>query len=92
MRWEQVNLDRAEWRIPDTKNGTPQSVPLVPDVVPILRARDKERGDSPFVFPGSGEAGHLVSPKKAWRIILDMAGIANLRLHDLRRTMGSWQA
>jgi integrase len=33
-----------------------------------------------------------VEPKKAWKIILDKAGIADLRLHDLRRTMGSWQA
>ena len=31
-------------------------------------------------------------PKKTWKIILDKAGIADLRLHDLRRTMGSWQA
>lgn len=44
------------------------------------------------MIPGSGEAGHLVPPKKAWRIILDKAGIADLRLHDLRRPMGSWQA
>ncbi|VVE48950.1 recombinase XerD [Pandoraea communis] len=92
MRWDQVTLERAEWRIPDTKNGTPQSVPLVPEVVTILRARDAKRGNSPYVFPGSGEEGHLVSPKKAWKIILDKAGIADLRLHDLRRTMGSWQA
>ncbi|WP_322009731.1 tyrosine-type recombinase/integrase [Paraburkholderia sp. J12] len=94
MRWDQVNLERAEWRIPDTKNGTPQSVPLVPDAVAVLEARKKSAAyaESPFVFPGSGETGHLVAPKKAWKTILDKAGIADLRLHDLRRTMGSWQA
>jgi integrase len=94
MRWDQVNLERAEWRIPDTKNGTPQSVPLVPDAVVVLEARKESAAcmESPFVFPGSGETGHLIEPKKAWKIILGKAGIADLRLHDLRRTMGSWQA
>lgn len=94
MRWEQLNLERATWRIPDTKNGTPQTVPLVPDAVEILRDRKvlAECAGSPFVFPGDGVTGHLVEPKKAWKIILTKAGIADLRLHDLRRTMGSWQA
>jgi len=94
MRWDQVNLERAEWRIPDTKNGTPQSVPLVPDAVSVLVARKKsaECADSPFVFPGCGKTGHLVAPTKAWNTVRDAAGIADLRLHDLRRTMGSWQA
>ncbi|AHN73069.1 recombinase XerD [Pandoraea pnomenusa] len=94
MRWDQLNLERAEWRIPDTKNGTPQSVPLVPDAIAVLEARKKlaECAESPFVFPGSGKTGHLVSPKKAWKLIIDQAGISDLRLHDLRRTMGSWQA
>ena len=94
MSWDQVNLERAEWRIPDTRNGTPQSVPLVPDAVAVLEARKKSAAcaESPFVFPGSGETGHLVAPKRAWKTILDKAGIADLRLHDLRRTMGSWQA
>ncbi|WP_175771962.1 tyrosine-type recombinase/integrase [Paraburkholderia phenazinium] len=94
MSWDEVNLDRSEWRIPETKNGTPQRVPLVPEAVGILRARKKSAAcvDSQFVFPGSGDTGHLVEPKKAWKIILDKADIADLRLHDLRRTMGSWQA
>ncbi|WP_245549383.1 hypothetical protein [Methylomicrobium album] len=26
MAWSQINLDRAEWRIPTTKNGEPQTV------------------------------------------------------------------
>lgn len=94
MTWAEVNLERGEWRISETKNGTPQSVPLVPDAIEILKARKRSLAcaDSPFVFPGSGESRHLVEPKKAWKIILDKAGIADLRLHDLRRTMGSWQA
>lgn len=93
MNWDHVNLKRGEWRIPETKNGTPHSVPLVPDAVTILEARKATASDDiPFVFPGPGKSGHLVEPKKAWNIILTKAGIADLRLHDLRRTMGSWQA
>ena len=45
-----------------------------------------------FVFPGSGKTGHLVEPRKGWERLLAQAKIADLRLHDLRRTMGSWQA
>ncbi|MEW9584512.1 tyrosine-type recombinase/integrase [Paraburkholderia sp. DGU8] len=73
MSWDEVNLERGEWRIPETKNGTSQSVPLVPDAVEILPARKKLAAcaDSQFMFPGSGESGHLVEPKKAW-IIIDL--------------------
>ena len=30
--------------------------------------------------------------RKAWLRILARAGLANVHIHDLRRTMGSWQA
>jgi integrase len=43
------------------------------------------------VFPGPGKTGHLVEPKGAWQRILKRAKITNLRIHDLRRTLGSWQ-
>lgn len=45
-----------------------------------------------YVLPGNGRTGHLVEPKKGWSHILKDAGIENLRIHDLRRTLGSWQA
>ncbi len=47
---------------------------------------------SNFVFPGTGKSGHLVEPKKGWIRIKERAGIKDLRLHDLRRSLGSWQA
>lgn len=90
MRWNQVNFERAEWRIPETKNGTPQTVTLSPEAVEILKNRNYTK--SPFVFPGEGKTGHLVEPKNCWKRVLDRAGLADLRIHDLRRTLGSWQA
>ena len=89
MRWADVDLVAGVWRIAKTKNGTPQTVTLSPEAVMVLEAR-KDGGV--FVFPGDGVTGHIVEPKKAWATLLKTAGIENLRIHDLRRTLGSWQA
>lgn len=90
MRWDQVSFERKIWTIPETKNGTSQEVPLTETAVEILRQRRAEV-DGPFVFPGPGAKGHLAEPKKGWTRILERSGLADLRLHDLRRTLGSWQ-
>ena len=45
-----------------------------------------------YVFPGDGRSGHLKEPKRGWLRILKNADVGNLRIHDLRRTLGSWQA
>lgn len=91
MKWPDINFDRQEWRIPETKNGMPQTVTLSPEALEILHSR-KATNDSEFVFPGTGKSGHLEEPKKGWKRILERARIEDLRIHDLRRTLGSWQA
>ena len=93
MRWQDVNLERAVWTIPKTKNGLPQTIPLPPEAVAILEHRKAEAiHRETFVFPGPGKTGHLMEPKRAWDAVLKAAGIEDLRIHDLRRTLGSWQA
>ena len=91
MRWNELNLKRCTWTIPRTKNGDPQTVTLTPEAIEILKDR-KKRATSIFVFPGKGKSGHLIEPMKGWRRILERASIRDLRIHDLRRTLGSWQA
>ncbi len=148
MRWADVNLDRAEWRLPDTKNGEPLTVPLMPEAVQVLRSRKPDK-PAEFVFPGRGKTGHLADPRKGWERIFDRdelnqltqrirdsgtafewpavkvkgprdktrntetlkeslararsvaqeleidttgARILDLHIHDMRRTLGSWQA
>ena len=93
MCWEDVNFDRATWTIPVTKTGESHTVPLVPAAIDILKTRQRNNtNNNPWVFPGAGVSGHLVETKKPWKRILNKAGIKNLRIHDLRRSLGSWQA
>lgn len=91
MQREDISFDRGEWRIQHTKNGIPQTVTLSPEALAILANR-KPAEPSGFVFPGPGKTGHLKEPRKGWERILMRAGIQDLRIHDLRRTLGSWQA
>ncbi|MDM8545825.1 tyrosine-type recombinase/integrase [Candidatus Venteria ishoeyi] len=92
MRWQEVNLDAAFWQIPRTKNGSAQRLPLMPEAVAILKNRQQLHGQQVFVFPANSKSGHFTSPQKAWKNLLKKAEIEDLRLHDLRRSLGSWQA
>jgi len=91
MRWDQLTVE-GMWRIPETKSGEVVVLPLVQQAQNILRARRERYGHQPWVFPGPGKAGHLVEVRKAWLRICRRAGLQDLRIHDLRRTLGSWQA
>jgi integrase len=91
MQWADVNMERAEWHLKTTKNDAPQTVTLSPEAIEILNSR-MNRSSSPFVFPGSGKTGHLAEPKKGWQRVLVRAKLDDVRIHDLRRTLGSWQA
>lgn len=92
MRWDEISFERAEWRIPETKNGEPLTVALSGPAMEILNDR-RRKTNSDWVFPSESSAtGHLADPKKAWARLLKRAGIKDLRIHDLRRSLGSWQA
>jgi len=96
MRWEDINLEAATWFLPGevTKAGEPIVVVLPPPAVEILKARREAVGDSPWVFPAKRKCGQgrVVDPRKAWKRVIEAAGITDLRMHDLRRSLGSWQA
>ena len=68
IRWEEVSLTRAEWRIPHTKAGCPHLLPLPHALVALLRSLPKV-GGSPYMFPGQDGIGHLQNMKQAWNRI-----------------------
>ncbi len=93
MRWADIGLTDAIWRIPaaDAKAGEEMNIPLVPEAITVLTRLQKEIGNaSPWVFPADSKTGHYQEPKRAWATLRRRSGLADLRIHDLRRTMGSW--
>jgi integrase len=72
MKWANVHMERKEWRIAKTKNGSSQTIPLTNSAIEILAARKQLTAalKSPFVFPGKGKTGHFVEPKSAWARVL----------------------
>ena len=92
MKWSQIDLKLGIWFIPITKNGESMDCPLTLKAIELLKDM-KKSATSDWVFPSETSAsGHYEEPKRAWHNLLKRAGIENLRLHDLRRTLGSYQA
>jgi integrase len=94
MRWDELSLDGAQWTVSGEKmkNGKPLVLPLVEEAVEILRRRAAKANGNPWVFPGNTVAGHMGSPRKKWAEFVEKAELPDLRVHDLRRTLGSWMA
>ncbi len=97
MKWSDIYFDMngsSLWIIPGskTKNGKEHVVPLISQAENILKELQKTKS-SEWVFPNPKDSSkHYVCMKKHWQKLLEESGIEDLRLHDLRRTMGSWQA
>jgi integrase len=90
MEWRHVDLEQGLWFVPveRSKNGEPVTLPVVGEALAILRRR-KECSTSPYVFPSERTGKHVTSPKSAWAAVVKRAGLDDLHLHDLRRSLGS---
>lgn len=93
MTWAEINMERRTWTIPGSKAKAKDNitVPLTDAAIDVLQARAEASGSQGWVFPGAGKTGHLIEPKKGWARLLQRAGIEDLRLHDLRRSLASFQ-
>jgi integrase len=84
-KWEDVDLDRAVWRLPSPKSGRPQAIPLVPDAVELLCALPRL---GPYLIPGRDPMHPRSDLKRTWEEVRSAAGLSDVTIHDLRRTFG----
>ncbi len=87
LRWEHVDLDRGELRLTDSKTGA-RIVHLGDPAIAVLRGIQR-REDSPWVIPSYKRGVHLSFLHGPWHLILERAGIRDLRIHDLRHSFAS---
>lgn len=97
MKYSEIDFENRSWRLSEklTKNGDTNYHVLSDHALKILNRRKISNSDglqSEYVFPGDGESGHLVDPKKSFNRVKQRMGIADFTIHDLRRTLASYMA
>ena len=87
LRWEHVHLDRHLLTLPDSKTG-PKVIGLSTPAIEVLKSLPRI-DDNPYVIVGHLTSKHMVNLAKPWLRIRALAGLGDLRLHDLRHNYGS---
>jgi integrase len=84
LRWEWIDLQRGEVRLPDSKTGA-KTVHLPPPALEVLARLPRIEGQ-PYVL---GAKRGTTFIEKPWRVIRAAAGLTDVRLHDLRHAFAS---
>ena len=87
LRWENVDLEAGELRLPDSKTGA-RMVPLSRAAASVLAALPRDP-DNPWVIAGRKPGAHLTDLQHPWRRIRARAGLGDVRIHDLRHSFAS---
>lgn len=90
-KWADVDWGQRQLRLVETKAGEEQTAPLSAPAILLLQSIPRLVGND-YILPGARTGQHLVNVGKPWLRIRKAAGIDDVRLHDLRRTVGSWMS
>jgi integrase len=92
LRWSEIDLTRRRLVLPPTRTkmgglDRPRIIVLSEPAAEILEARTP-KGE--FVFPSSAGDKPLVGVNRAWDKVRTVAGLTDVRLHDLRHTFATF--
>jgi len=87
LRWEDVDLNAGELRLPDAKTGA-RSVAISPSARRVL-AKLPRLPDNPWVIAGTKPGARYSSLNNVWLRVRSRADLNDVRIHDLRHSFAS---
>lgn len=90
-KWEDIDWDMGTLFIGLTKNGEPLLAPISEAAMERLKVIPRT-SENPYIICGKLRGQYLRDLGEPFHRTLKRAGLVNLRIHDLRRTVGSWLA
>ena len=87
-RWEDIDQERLLWNLPITKSGRQRFVMLSEPALAVINELPG-LGSGHYLFPGARPGKPLNNARKCFQRALKVAGLAHLRIHDLRHTFAS---
>ena len=70
--WGQFDLDAGLWRIPSTKSGRPQTIPISPSAIATLMNLDHQ---GEYVIPGREKGTRRYDLKRPWEKLAKKCGL-----------------
>lgn len=92
LRWDDVDRERGVVTVrehkTDRSGDEPKELPLTPRLLALLDVLPRTVGH-PFVFEGQRKREPLTDLRRPWSYARTVAGMEDVRLHDLRHTAAS---
>lgn len=88
LKWGDIHLDDNYVLLKDSKAGE-RIVALNKSTVAVLN-EIKPQADNPYVFCGEKRNSHTKNIDHAWQTIRKIAGLPDVRIHDLRHSFASF--
>jgi integrase len=85
-QWAHVDWQRKIIRLPDSKTNEPRTIHLSEAAVEVLRATPRV---GPFIVAGVNPGEPYKNLGRAWIKVRALAGLGDVRLHDLRHSFAS---
>jgi integrase len=85
-RWEDIDLMSGTLKLSDSKTGA-KAIMLPAPALEILSTLPRVEGN-PYVIPGK-EGSYLFNVWKPWHELRSIAGLPDVRMHDLRHSFAS---
>jgi integrase len=92
LRWEQIDFHAGTIALTETKSGRPQVVVMNAPARQVLKELEQAKA-SEWVLPSPTEAKRSLSKgtiETIWSRIRTAAGLEDVRMHDLRHTVGTY--
>lgn len=89
IKWEYIDWERRQARLPDTKTNTPRTIHLGDAAIEVLKTLPRI---GPFVIAGAKPGEAYKNLTRAWGTARAYAGLQDVRLHDLRHSYASLAA
>jgi integrase len=88
-KWEHVDWERRTLLVPLSKSGKPRTIALNGAAIALLQSVPRVQGNE-HIFPSPFSGHPFASVFYAWDRIRRRAGLADVRLHDLRHSFASF--
>src|SRR5579875_2035230 len=88
-KWDDVDWTNRTLRVPRSKSGRPRAIALNQSALALLAAMPRIDGN-PYIFPSPITGRPPASLWFPWDRIRRRAGLADVRLHDLRHSFASF--